>query len=148
MTRLSLTLATLTLSASAALAAEAPVYTGLFSNTAAGGYDVVAYFNRAQPVEGSDAIRYSYQGADWLFTSVENLEAFRNNPEKYAPAYGGYCAWAVSQGNLVKGDPQHWTIKDGRLYLNYSKSVQEAWLADTERFIQQADQQWPQILEN
>jgi hypothetical protein len=80
------------------------------------------------------------------FANAENLARFKENPERYVPAYGGYCAWAVSQGYLAKGDPAHWSIRQGRLYLNYNQSVQDTWLQSPDRFIQQADANWPGVL--
>ncbi|TGN40272.1 YHS domain-containing (seleno)protein [Marinobacter confluentis] len=129
------------------LAAESPVYTGLLSNTGAGGYDTVSYFEEGKPTKGSADYTTDYQGATWRFASAENLARFKDNPERYAPAYGGYCAWAVSQGYLAKGDPRHWSIKQGRLYLNYNQSVQDSWLKSPEEFIVQADANWPGVLE-
>jgi len=135
------------LSAGNALADKDPVYTGLLSNTGAGGYDTVSYFQAGQPIRGSTKYTTEYMGATWRFSTAENLALFEETPERYAPAYGGYCAWAVSQGYLAKGDPQHWAIRDGRLFLNYDESVQKRWLKDTEAFIRQADMNWPQVLE-
>ena len=131
---------------SQAHAAEDPVYTSFFSNQAAGGYDVTAYFTENKPVEGSSKYSTEYMGADWLFASQENLDKFLADPEKYAPKYGGYCAWAVAKGDLYKGDPLHWSIHEGSLYLNYDKSVKDKWLKDKEGFIQSANSQWPNIL--
>jgi len=130
-----------------ALADKDPVYTGLLSNTGAGGYDTVSYFNTGEPVKGSTKYTSEHMGATWRFSTAENLALFEETPERYAPAYGGYCAWAVSQGYLAKGDPQHWAIRDGRLFLNYDESVQNRWLKDTEAFIRQADANWPKVLE-
>lgn len=130
-----------------AWAESAPVYTGLLSNTGAGGYDVVSYFDEGNAVPGSADFTVAYLGATWRFHTADHREQFQASPERYAPAYGGYCAWAVSQGYLAKGDPEYWTIIDGRLFLNYSRSVQEKWLKDTGGFIRQADQNWPGILQ-
>ncbi|MEQ9546973.1 MAG: YHS domain-containing (seleno)protein [Marinobacter sp.] len=130
-----------------ALAGEDPIYTGLLSNTGAGGYDTVSYFKSGEPTKGSTEYTTEYMGATWRFSTAENLSLFEEDPERYAPAYGGYCAWAVSQGYLAKGDPQHWAIRDGRLYLNYDESVQNRWLRDTKTFIRQADANWPKVLE-
>ncbi|MBE95718.1 YHS domain-containing (seleno)protein [Marinobacter sp.] len=130
-----------------ALASESPVYTGLLSNTGAGGYDTVSYFESGQPTKGSSEYTTQYQGATWRFANAENLARFKENPERFAPVYGGYCAWAVSQGDLAKGDPKHWNIRDGRLYLNYNQSVQDQWLEDPDGFIRQADANWPTVLE-
>lgn len=132
--------------ASMAWAAEPPVYTGLLSNTGAGGYDTVGYFTQGKPVKGSPHYTTEYQGATWRFANAENLAQFNANPEKFAPAYGGYCAWAVSQGYLAKGDSQHWSIRDGRLFLNYNQSVQTSWLANTNQLIREADANWPAVL--
>lgn len=139
-------IATFWLLASMAWAAEPPVYTGLLSNTGAGGYDTVGYFTKGKPVKGSPRYTTEYQGATWRFAHAENLAQFNANPEKFAPAYGGYCAWAVSQGYLAKGDPQHWSIRDGRLFLNYNQSVQTSWLANTDQLIREADANWPAVL--
>ena len=82
----------------------------------------------------------------WFFANQQNLDTFKADPDAYTPQYGGYCAWAVAQGKLAKGDPRHWHIKDGRLYLNYSRSINETWLKDVPGYIQEADKNWPQIL--
>ncbi len=135
----------LALAAQAAFATDA-IYTGRFSNTALDGYDAVAYFTQGKPVEGSADFRFDYQGATFEFSTRENLELFRAQPEKYAPQYGGYCAWAVSEGYTAKGDPAHWRIVDGRLYLNYNASVQNTWEQDIPGHIERADANWPAIL--
>ena len=107
------------------------------------GYDPVAYFNEDGPVKGSPENSFSYQGATWQFTSAENRDTFAADPEKYAPAYGGYCAWAVSQGYTAPIDPGAWSIRDGRLYLNYSKTVRARWALDKDGNIAAADRNWP-----
>lgn len=135
------------LALSAAWASEPPVYTGLVSNTGAGGYDTVSYFEEGMPVEGSTRYTADYQGATWRFASADNLARFQANPERYVPAYGGYCAWAVSQGYLAKGDPKHWSIRHGRLFLNFNQSVQASWLKNTDELINRADANWPAILD-
>lgn len=130
----------------AAFADKAPVYTGAFSNVAVEGHDPVAYFTDGKPVKGQKAYKTTYQGAEFRFASAENLAAFEANPTKYAPQYGGYCAWAVSQGYTAKGDADNWAIVDGKLYLNYNKKVQETWNEDRAGFIAAADKQWPNVL--
>ena len=128
-------------------AADDPIYTGLFSNTAVGGYDTVSYFTGdGTPVKGSDDFKTEYKGATWKFASQENLDKFKANPEKFAPQYGGYCAYAVSQGQTAKGDPLQYKIVDGKLYLNYNASVREKWLEDQDNYIKQADANWPGVL--
>jgi YHS domain-containing protein len=124
-----------------------PVYTGFLSSTAAGGYDPVAYFEEGKAVEGSDAHVLEWNGARWRFASEENREAFRADPERYAPRYGGYCAYAVAQGTSAPGDPLAWKIVDGRLYLNLDKSIQAEWAKDIPGYIVKADQNWPGLVE-
>lgn len=138
-----LTIALLALPVSA-LAGQ-KVYTGWFSSTAIGGYDTVAYHTQGQAVEGSDAFTTQWQGATWQFANAEHLARFEANPEQYAPAYGGHCAYGVAKGDLVKVDPEAWSIVDGRLFLNYSDSIRNQWEANRASFIQRADNQWPQI---
>jgi hypothetical protein len=81
--------------------------------------------------------------ATWLFSSAENRDRFAADPQKYAPQYGGYCSYAVSQGHTASIDPEAWRVVDGKLYLNYSKGVQKKWEMDTTGYIQKADQNWP-----
>lgn len=134
-------------SATPAEAAKAEIYTGLFSNTAAGGYDVVAYFKDGAPVKGTKEFNTDWKGAEWRFASAENLADFKADPDAFAPQYGGYCAWAAAQGYTAPGDPQIWTLHNDKLYLNYSAKVQADWLKDIDGFIAKADENWPGILE-
>ncbi|MEM7493188.1 MAG: YHS domain-containing (seleno)protein [Pseudomonadota bacterium] len=131
----------------AAYADKDPIYTGRFSNTAVEGHDAVAYFTQGKPVKGSKEFSTEYQGAEFRFSSAENLALFTADPAKYAPQYGGYCAWAISQGKTAKGDADHWAIVDGKLYLNYNKSIQKTWDADRAGFIVKADTEWPTVLQ-
>ena len=133
--------------ATPAFAAKAPVYTSAFNNLGAGGYDVVAYFDESAPVKGSSQFETEYNGAKWRFSSAENLAAFEADPAAYAPQYGGYCAWAVSQGYTAKGSPKNWSVVDGKLYLNYNDAVQADWQQDIPGFIALADQNWPSVLD-
>lgn len=112
----------------------------------AGGYDVVAYFDKSEAVRGTDAFRAEYGGVDWLFESAESRDKFVESPERYIPQYGGHCAYGTASGYLVKGDPEAWTVKDGKLYLNYNKSVRNSWLADTDGYIIKSDKNWPGLL--
>jgi len=121
------------------------VYTSYFSDKAAAGYDVVAYFTENKPVQGSNNYKLEYNGADWYFSSEENLALFTNNPEKYAPQYGGYCAWAMAENETAPGKPAFWTVYNDKLYLNYDKSVQDKWLTDKDNFIKQADLNWAKL---
>lgn len=133
--------------AQAAFADKDPVYTGRFSNMAVEGHDAVAYFTEGKPVKGSKDFSTEYQGAEFGFASAANLALFKADPAKYAPQYGGYCAWAVSQGYTAKGDADHWAIVDGKLYLNYNKKVQDTWNEDRAGFIQKANTEWPTVLQ-
>lgn len=125
-----------------------PVYTGLFGHTAVRGYDVVAYFTDGKPLKGDKQFSFEWQGAEWRFASAEHRAAFQAEPEKYAPQYGGYCAYAIAaKDELVSTDPDAWAIVDGKLYLNYSREVQGWWEEKREEFIKQGDRNWPSHLE-
>ena len=129
-----------------ALAKKAMIYTGLVKGVGAGGYDVVSY-TTGKPQMGDAKFVAEHEGAKWFFASAENMKTFQAAPEKYAPAYGGYCAYAVSQGYTAKGDPEHWSIVGGKLYLNYNASVQSTWKEDTAGYIAQGNANWPKVLE-
>ncbi len=111
------------------------------------GYDPVAYFTEGRPVKGRKAHRAEWMGATWSFASAENRKRFEADPEKYAPRYGGYCAWAVSRGYTASIDPDAWSIVDGALYLNYSLGVRSQWSQDAPGNIAKADANWPKLLE-
>ncbi|RJQ47599.1 MAG: YHS domain-containing protein [Nitrospiraceae bacterium] len=110
------------------------------------GYDPVAYFTDSRPVKGDSRYEHTWNGAKWLFASTKHLALFKSDPEKYAPRYGGYCAYAVSQGATADIDPEAWTIVDGKLYLNLNKDVQGLWEKDIPGYIQKADRNWPAVL--
>ena len=122
-----------------------PVYQS-FLGTAIDGTDPVAYFTEGRPVEGKKSISYDWNGATWRFSSEDNKALFVADPEKYAPQYGGYCAWAVSQGYTASTNPEAWKIVEGKLYLNYNKSVQSKWEGDVPGNIKAADANWPKVL--
>jgi YHS domain-containing protein len=143
---LALAAAAATLSARPAAAAEKPVSTGWFSDLAVSGHDPVAYFEEGRPVEGSRSFEHKWNGATWRFASARNRDAFAAAPERYAPQYGGYCAWAIAQGYTASADPKQWTIVDGRLYLNYDAEVNAKWKKDVPGFIASADRHWPRIV--
>ena len=129
-----------------AAAAKAPVYSS-WLGVAINGHDPVAYFTESRPVPGEKRHRAEYRGAEWYFASAENRRRFVENPERYAPRYGGYCAWAVANGYTASTDPDAWTIHDGKLYLNYSRSVQAQWDQAREENIRKADGNWPSVLD-
>ncbi|MCB0569076.1 MAG: tat pathway signal sequence domain protein [Phaeodactylibacter sp.] len=91
------------------------------------GYDPVAYFTRHQPVKGLPGITFEWEGAIWHFASKDNRELFAEKPERYAPQYGGWCAYGWAQGYPAKIDPEAWSIVDGKLYLNYSTGIRKKW---------------------
>jgi YHS domain-containing protein len=120
-----------------------PVYQ--YGGFAIRGYDAVAYYQQSAPVKGSSQFSYPWRGGTWLFANAENLGLFQADPERYAPQYGGYCAYAVSKGRTASIDPEAWTIVDGKLYLNYSKGVQTKWEHDVPGNIVKADKNWPDL---
>jgi YHS domain-containing protein len=109
------------------------------------GYDPVAFFKDSKPVRGKDDLRFEYKGSTFAFANADNRAAFAADPEKYAPQYGGYCAFGTTRGYKADIDPAAFTVVDGRLYLNYNAQVQKEWSADLARFIRQADQRWPTV---
>nr|WP_217702143.1 YHS domain-containing (seleno)protein [Vibrio ostreicida] len=124
------------------------IYTGIFSSKALSGYDTVAYFTQGKPVKGDSQFQTEYQDANWYFASQEHLDAFKADPERYAPQYGGYCAWAVSAKNdFASADPKQWAIVDGKLYLNYDAEVKSWWDDDRSGHIKQADINWPKLIQ-
>lgn len=131
---------------SAMSAAAGPeIYTGTLSSVAADGYDVVAFHTEGRPVRGDSRFTHRWKNATWRFASAAARDAFAAAPERYAPAYGGHCAWAAAQGYRAAGDPRHWHIVAGRLYLNYDARVHRTWLADVPGFIAAADAKWPTL---
>jgi hypothetical protein len=127
-------------------AAEPPVFTGLVKGVAVGGYDPVAYFREGKPVKGREDLTIEHEGVRWRFASEANRDAFKAEPANFAPQYGGYCAWAVSRGYTAKGDPNAWSVVDGRLYLNYDVNVRRDWLRDVPGNIRKGDANWPKVL--
>lgn len=133
-------------SSAPALAGTAPVYTSRFSDVALGGFDPVAYFTDGKPVEGSRQFTYTWKGATWQFASQANHDAFSATPERYAPQYGGHCAWAAAQNYVAPGDPHHWRIVGGKLYVNYNAKAQSTWERDIPGHIKAGDANWPGLL--
>ncbi|MBE8158257.1 MAG: YHS domain protein [Betaproteobacteria bacterium] len=117
-----------------------------FANGAgADGYDVVAYFEESRARKGSPNYETEWGGVIWRFASPENQKLFLAAPAKYAPQYGGHCAYGVAQGYLVRGDPSAWSVRDNKLYLNYNSNIRTAWIADAANFIRRAGEQWPKL---
>ena len=109
------------------------------------GYDPVAYFVEQKAVKGDDAFRADYRGSSFRFTSAANRDTFLAAPEKYAPQYGGYCAYGVSHGGKADVDPNAFSIVDGKLYLNYNADVKSKWLKDVPGNISKAEGNWPEV---
>ena len=114
-----------------------------WTGTAIEGVDPVAYFSQKKPVEGSSKFSVDWDGATWRFVSAQNRDLFKANPKKYAPQFGGWCAFAVSRGYTASIDPEAWSIVDGKLYLNYSLSVREQWSEDVPGNIKLGKKNWP-----
>lgn len=128
-----------------AFAAEPAVYTSWRDNVALSGYDALS-FHDGVPIKGDPQYYFSYMGATFHFASQGSRNRFISEPERYAPAYGGYCAWAVSKGKLAPGDVEQWSVKDGRLYINFNKRIKKRWEKRAEKYIAGANDKWPNIL--
>ena len=129
-----------------AFAGKDKVYTGLIDGVGAGGYDVVAYFS-GTAMAGKEEFTAEWEGAKWRFADAANKAKFEAEPAKFAPQYGGYCAFAVSKGATAKGDPEAWTVVNGKLYLNFSAGVRETWRQDIPGNVAAANANWPKVLE-
>jgi len=115
------------------------------NDIAVNGYDVVAYFTDSKPIKGNNEHTVTWNDAKWLFASAEHASLFKTNPEKYAPQYGGYCAYGCSRGYKAKTEPDAWSIANGKLYLNYNVEVRELWKKDIDTYIKKADAAWESI---
>lgn len=131
--------------APAGFAQDLPVYFKT-DGAAMAGYDVVSYFHGGTPVHGLPEYSVLWKGAEWHFATAENRDAFEMNPRAYAPQFGGYCAYAMAQGELVSTDPTLWQVIDGRLYLTHSPEIEQMWEEDTAGYIHMAEAHWPVIL--
>ena len=114
-------------------------------NGAINGYDVVAYFTDAKPVKGLKQYALKWNEATWYFASAEHQALFKASPQKYAPQFGGFCAYGLSRGYKVKIEPEAWDILDGKLYLNYDLDVQKTWRKDRPGYIKKANENWAKI---
>jgi YHS domain-containing protein len=132
--------ASLLLASAAALAIN-PYFTT--EEGAIKGYDPVAYFSEHKAIKGDKQFSYTWQKSEWHFASEANLNAFKADPEKFAPQFGGYCAYGVAKGHAPPIDPTAYSIIDGRLYLNYNKNVSERWEKDVPGYLSEANKNWP-----
>lgn len=112
---------------------------------AVNGFDIVAYHVEMKTVKGDANYSHNWNNVIWYFSSKSNRNAFKNSPERYAPQYGGFCAYAASKGSLAPTDPHAWTIHKGKLYLNYSISVRKTWKNNIDQHIERADKNWTQL---
>jgi YHS domain-containing protein len=115
------------------------------SGLALKGYDPVAYFAEGKPLQGKAELTARHEGATYRFASAANRDAFAAAPAKYAPQYGGYCAFGTASGYKAPIEPDAWTIVDGKLYLNYNREVRSRWSTDIPGYIRKAEAQWPAI---
>jgi hypothetical protein len=129
-----------------AFAASPPVYQE--DGIAIDGSDPVAYFAGNGPVAGARDITLDWRGATWRFASDENRDRFLADPIRFAPQYGGYCAYAAAKGYVASTVPKAWTLYQDRLYLNYSKGVRRTWQKDIPGYIAKAEANWPAVLES
>ncbi len=139
-----LALTTAALFAHAAAAQKPEIFAD--QNGAIRGYDPVAYFAQGAPIKGSKAFGHAWRGATWSFTSSANRDRFAADPEKFAPQYGGYCAYGVALGSAPPIDPAAWSIVDGKLYLNFNLPTRAIWEKDIPGYIRKADANWPAVL--
>jgi YHS domain-containing protein len=109
------------------------------------GYDAVAYFIAGKAVKGNPEFQFEWMGAKWLFASAANRDLFAKDPAKYAPQFGGYCAWAVSNNYTYDADPEIWKIVNGKLYLNYNQLARFRWERDIPGRIKLGEQHWPNL---
>ena len=110
--------------------------------TAIDGYDPVAYHKESKPVSGSDELVYEWNDAKWHFSCKENMELFKEDPERFAPQYNGYCAFGLSRNDFVEVNPEAWAIVNNKLYLTYNHDIRNAWLQDKSNYIAKADRNW------
>ena len=109
------------------------------------GHDAVAYFTENKPVLGSAKFTAAHNDAIYRFSSAKNRDLFTKNPEKYAPQYGGFCAYGMTFGKKFEIDGKAFEIVDGKLYVNKNLDVYKAWKKDVPTHITQADNQWPDV---
>ena len=114
-------------------------------NVAVKGHDVVAYFGAGSPSVGKAEFQAKHEGAVYHFSSAANRDAFKANPAKYAPQFGGFCAMGVALDKKLDGDPTAWKIVEGKLYLNVNKDVQKKWVEDIPGNLVKAASAWPEI---
>lgn len=109
------------------------------------GYDPVAFFKEQKPMKGNKEFVYDWNGTKWYFSSQANLDEFKANPEKYAPQYGGYCAYGTADGHKAPIKVDTWTVVENKLYFNYNQDVKKLWNKNQKELILKADKNWPTV---
>lgn len=109
------------------------------------GYDTVSYFTKGSPTKGTNEFTAAYNGAIYQFSSADNRDLFKEDPTKYAPQYGGFCAMGVALNQKFDTDPTAWHIQGDKLYLNLNKDVQKKWVTDIPGYIDTAQVNWKGI---
>ena len=115
------------------------------SGVALRGYDPVTYFTAGKPTAGNASFQSKWDGATYNFATAESKAEFDKDPAKYAPQYGGFCAWAAANGYKADADPKAWHVVGGKLYVNYNAAVAKDWSKNTTKFIADADKNWPKV---
>jgi len=106
------------------------------------GVDVVAYFTQQEMVKGSRDHTVLWQGSTWYFSCDQHRKLFLEDPLSYAPQYGGFCAFGITEGLTVKPDPKSWSVVDGKLYLNYDEYTRTLWSRNNPLLIKEANDYW------
>ncbi len=138
-------IAALMLLSASALAGELVNVSGA-SRVALNGYDPVAFFTDAKPVNGSPGITAEHRGATYFFASEEHRKLFKEDPDKYAPQYGGFCAFGVALDKLFPVDISTWQVREGKLYLNLNPEVLAKFNANFEGNVAKAEKYWPGLV--
>ena len=122
-------------------------YNGTYAGLGAKGYDVVAYFTQGSAVKGSDRYTHAFGGVTWQFASATHRDAFKAEPERYAPQYGGFCSWGVAEkGRLFDVDPVNgWAIHNGKLYMNFNADINKVFQSDPAGYVEKASSNWPKL---
>ena len=111
-------------------------------NVALQGYDAVAYFTQGKATRGNSEFSFSWNATEWHFSSAVHRDLFAEDPERYAPQFGGFCANGLSKGKKVVADPEAWTIVDGKLFVKFSERARDEWRQDKAARIRKAEQNW------
>ena len=129
--------------AGVAVAATAPIANQ--DGVAIKGFDTVAYWTEGKAVKGNPLFKHSWNGAEWQFASAANRDMFAMAPEKYAPEYGGYCAFGMTLARPVQPDPTQWRIVDGRLFFASGEGALSSWIKDMPAAIAKGMENWPKV---